>query len=288
MHGPRNVKNVSSCFRLAKLLQKPFREEAMRQSVVCYCSAESRHGMTSVKDAEYSGCLPSGRRYRNVEHIYRIWHESRCITVHKLAKELGSLLVYAIKFWHQLEFVIDCVKISALYADWWAETIVIISVHTRKVRRNVRHSHFLSEVVTDDNMVSQCLCSHICWHFLKYVIFSNLLLIWVSYSGNNHHVVAVVLQEASLKMGPYLSLKCVMFQYVRWRKSEKCLSSNVIQPSWEPCRMDWLFCRRCTVQTWPHSFFGNVIWHWSDGDVVTSAQFKNSLLLYALKQCRRW
>ena len=57
---------------------------------------------------------------------------------------------------------------------------------------------------------------------LKNVVFSNLMLIWVSYSVNNHHVVAVVLQEASLKIGPNLPLKCVMFQYVQWRKSEKC------------------------------------------------------------------
>jgi len=47
------------------------------------------------------------------------------------------------------------------------------------------------------------------------------MLIWVSYSINNNHVMAVVLQAARLKMGPNLSLKCVMFQYVRWRKSEK-------------------------------------------------------------------
>jgi len=94
----KGLKNKAYASRLAKLLQKPFREEAMRQTVLFYCSAESRHGMTSVKDAEYSGCLPTGRRYRNVEHIYGIWHESRCITVHKLANELGSLLVYAIRF----------------------------------------------------------------------------------------------------------------------------------------------------------------------------------------------
>jgi len=98
MHGPTNVRNVSRCFRLAQLLQKPFREEAVRQTVVFYCSAESRNGMTSVKDAEYSGCLPSGSMYRNVEHIYGIWHESRCITIHNLAKELSSLLVYGIRF----------------------------------------------------------------------------------------------------------------------------------------------------------------------------------------------
>ena len=75
-----------------------FREEAMRQTVVFDCSAESRNGMTSVKDAEYSGYLPTSRMYRNVEHIYGIWHKSRCITIHKLANELGSLMVYAIKF----------------------------------------------------------------------------------------------------------------------------------------------------------------------------------------------
>ncbi len=63
---------------------------------------------------------------------------------------------------------------------------------------------------------------------LKNVVFSNLMLIWVSYSVNNYHVVAVVLQEAILKMGPNLSLECVMFQYVRWRKSKKCESSNVL------------------------------------------------------------
>ena len=99
-------------------------------------SAETRNGMTSVKDAEYSECLPTGRMYRNVKHISRIWHESRCITIHKLANELGSLMVYAIKFWH----VIDCVKISALYTDWWAETIRVALVHTRTLRRNVRHN----------------------------------------------------------------------------------------------------------------------------------------------------
>jgi len=32
------------------------------------------------------------------------------------------------------------------------------------------------------------------------MVFSNLMLIGVSYSVNNHHVVAVVLQEANLKM----------------------------------------------------------------------------------------
>jgi len=81
-----------------QMLTFAFREEAMRQTVVFDCSAECRNGMTSVKDAEYSGCLPTGRMFRNVEHMYEIWHESRCITIHKLANELGSLLIYPVKF----------------------------------------------------------------------------------------------------------------------------------------------------------------------------------------------
>jgi len=72
------------------MLTFAFREEAMRQTVVFDCSAESRNGMTSVKDAEYSGCLPSNRMYRNVEHVYRICHESTHITIHKLANELAT------------------------------------------------------------------------------------------------------------------------------------------------------------------------------------------------------
>ena len=86
-----------------------------------------------------------------------IWFDSRFVTVHKLANELGSLLVYAIKFLLQIEFVIGSVKISAFYAVWWAEPIRIASVHTRILRRNVRHSHFLSEIITDVNMGSPCL-----------------------------------------------------------------------------------------------------------------------------------
>ena len=54
---------------------------------------------------------------QNVEHIYGICNESICITIHKLANELGSLLVYAIRFFIPIEFVMECVKTSALYAD---------------------------------------------------------------------------------------------------------------------------------------------------------------------------
>jgi len=67
-----------------QMLTFAFREEAMRQTVVFDFSAESRNGMTYVKDAEYSWCQPTGIMYRNVEHIYGIWHESRCITVTQL------------------------------------------------------------------------------------------------------------------------------------------------------------------------------------------------------------
>ena len=61
-----------------QVLTFAFREEAVRQIVVFDCSAESRNGMTSVKDAECSGCLPIGRMCRNVEHIYGIWREGIC------------------------------------------------------------------------------------------------------------------------------------------------------------------------------------------------------------------
>ena len=53
-------------------------------------------------------------------------------------------------------------------------------------------------------------------------------------------------------------------------------------PLWESYRMAWLFSVLCTVQTWLHSFFRNLSWHWGKGD-VTSAQFKNNLLLYAVQ-----
>jgi len=81
-----------------QMLTFALREEAVRQTVVFDCSAGSRNGMTSVKDAEFSGCLPTGRMCRNVEHVHRIWHESISITIRKLANVLGSILVYAVKF----------------------------------------------------------------------------------------------------------------------------------------------------------------------------------------------
>ena len=55
-----------------QMLTFAFKEEAVRQTVVFDCSAEYRNGMRSVKGAECSGCLPTGRMSRNAEHIYRI------------------------------------------------------------------------------------------------------------------------------------------------------------------------------------------------------------------------
>ena len=107
------------------------------------------------------------------------------------------------------------------------------------------------------------------------------MLIWVSYGVNNHHVVAVVLQEASLKLGPNLSPKCSVFQYVQWRRSGSELECHA--PSWDLYRMAWLLCILCTVQMWLHSLFRNLSWHWREGDLVTSSQFKNSLLLCAVQ-----
>ena len=66
-------------------------------------------------------------------------------------------------------------------------------------------------------------------------------------------------------------------------KVQKVCKFKCHTPSWESYRMTWLFCILCTVQAWLHSFFGNLSWHWREGDVVTAAQFINSLLLYAVQ-----
>ena len=59
-----------------QMLTFAFREETVRQTIVFDCSAESGNRMTSVKNAEYSACLPTGRMCRNVDHIHGTWHES--------------------------------------------------------------------------------------------------------------------------------------------------------------------------------------------------------------------
>ena len=78
--GCQKVKEQCICIRLLlqigkigaeifQMLAFAIREEAMRQIVVSDSSAESRNGMTSVKGAEYSGCLPTGSMCSNVEHL---------------------------------------------------------------------------------------------------------------------------------------------------------------------------------------------------------------------------
>ena len=70
------------------------------------------------------------------------------------------------------------------------------------------------------------------------------MLIWVSDNVNNYRMVAVLLHDASLKMGPNLSLICVMFQYVQWRKSKKCVSSNDIHHHENPVE-----CHGCSASS---------------------------------------
>jgi hypothetical protein len=54
------------------MLKFAFGEETMRQTSVFDCSAESRNGMTSVRYAEFSGCMPTGIMYKDVDHMYWI------------------------------------------------------------------------------------------------------------------------------------------------------------------------------------------------------------------------
>ena len=62
------------------------------------CSAEYRNGMTSVKDAEYSGCLPADRMYRNVEHVMGFVVKVVVLLFTSWLNELGSVLVFVVKF----------------------------------------------------------------------------------------------------------------------------------------------------------------------------------------------
>jgi len=69
----------------------------VRQTVVFDCSAESRNEMNLSSMLNIQGaCLLA--EHTEVRNIYGIWHEGRCIIIHKLANDLGNLLVYAISF----------------------------------------------------------------------------------------------------------------------------------------------------------------------------------------------
>jgi len=112
------------------------------------------------------------------------------------------------------------------------------------------------------------------------MVFCNLMLIWVSYSETNCHVVAVVLQAVKwVQTCPWNALCFNMYD----GESLKMWEFECHAPSWELYRMAWLFGILCTVETWHHSCFQHLSWHWSEGDVVTSAQIKNSLQLYAVQ-----
>jgi len=74
-------------------------------------------------------------------------------------------------------------------------------------------------------------------------------------------------------------------RYVSVGTMEK-VSLNVIHHR-ENTRISWLFYILCTVQNWLYSFFGNLSWQWREGDVVTAAQFKNTLLLYAVQTVQK-
>ena len=83
-------------------------------------------------------------------------------------------------------------------------------------------------------------------------------------------------QEMNAQCNSYVSI-CTL-ENVRKLCAFKCHT-----PSWEPYRMARLFCILCTVQTWLHSFLGNLSWHWREEDLETSIQFKNSVLLCAVQ-----
>ena len=81
-----------------QMLTFAFREEVVRQTVVFGCCIESRNGMTSLRMLNIQGtCL--------LAECTKMWNifmgfgmKVDGITVHKLANELGNLLVYAVRF----------------------------------------------------------------------------------------------------------------------------------------------------------------------------------------------
>ena len=83
-------------------------------------------------------------------------------------------------------------------------------------------------------------------------------------------------------MGRNLSLKCVMFQYVRCRKSKECVSSIVIHH-----RENLIQRHGCSASSVLSRFSPFLFWKLKlalkGGDGMTSAEFKNSLLLYAVQ-----
>ena len=88
---------------------------------------------------------------------------------------------------------------------WLRRTVITINILTSRTAHTVV---LFSEVKYSDQICILCIwclsetCVTIYANGFKNVVFSNLMLIWVSYCVNNHHMVAVVMQEESLKMVP--------------------------------------------------------------------------------------
>jgi len=89
-------------------------------------------------------------------------------------------------------------------------------------------------------------------------------------------------KKEALKQGQTCPWNALCF-----RNCEKYESSNVIHCRENP--IEWHGCSASSVLSRLGSipFFGNLGWHWREGGLVTSAQFKNSLLLYAVQRAEK-
>jgi hypothetical protein len=77
-----------------QVLTFAFKKEAVRQTAVFDCSAGSRNGMTSVKDVQDACLLAEGTEMWNIFMGFGV----KILLSTSLANELGSVLVYVVKF----------------------------------------------------------------------------------------------------------------------------------------------------------------------------------------------
>jgi len=77
-----------------QVLTFAFKKEAVRQTAVFDCSAGSRNGMTSVKDVQDACLLAEGTEMWNIFMGFGM----KVLLSTSLANELGSVLVYVVKF----------------------------------------------------------------------------------------------------------------------------------------------------------------------------------------------
>jgi len=142
-------------------------------------------------------------------NIYRMAKVERCVDC--LVKDVIEIQLHPMNFNRDGRFMLSRTRQLLLQQVWntsgenWDQRAVFHPFPTAKNSYYLKHSNYQdclhSATVYWGEIQWPDLCNHICWQFLKCGI-SNLMLIWVSYSVNNHHVGAVVLQEASLKMWP--------------------------------------------------------------------------------------